>query len=439
MISSRFLFAVLAWSTVLAGAGQASAQSSRGEEVIYVIRPGDTFDKLARAYFTSPAASRQIMRINGIRQERRVPIGKRIRIPKSVLRGVPLDATILTFSGSVSLTSEGRSSQASKGSPVRAGTVVATGPRGFATVAIRGSGNVSVPSNSQVRFISLRRLLINDALDIDMRVETGRVEAKVNKSSQPANSYRVRTPVSVSAVRGTVFRVGYEGPASPGLTEVLEGTVAAAGPSDGSELLVGQGRGAIVPSKGEPVVEALLPAPQMRSSDKIQKDPVVRFNFSAVDKAVSYRVQIARDAGFLDVIEDVRSTTPSVTVSALDDGNYFVRASAVAPSGLEGMTDVFAFRRRLASVTGSSESLGEFNYKFVWNAEGQGRPVYRFQLFGPRDKTTPIVDEVGLTEPEIAVGNLGPGRYSWRVAVRLHASEGAETSWSSFSEFVVSE
>ena len=60
-----------------------------------------------------------------------------------------------------------------------------------------------------------------------------------------------------------------------------------------------------------------------------------------------------------------------------------------------------------------------------WSSAGDGVRNYRFQLFpGSADKIgeskAPVVDQPGLTEPQLTLTDLPPGAYSWRVtAVRF--------------------
>jgi hypothetical protein len=41
---------------------------------------------------------------------------------------------------------------------------------------------------------------------------------------------------------------------------------------------------------------------------------------------------------------------------------------------------------------------------------------FRFQLFAGTEATAPIIDQPGLTEPQLTLTDLPPGLYSWRIS-----------------------
>ena len=61
----------------------------------------------------------------------------------------------------------------------------------------------------------------------------------------------------------------------------------------------------------------------------------------------------------------------------------------------------------------------------VWH-QTHGVRVYRFQLFNEGGKV-PLVDQPGLSEPQMTLTDLPPGTYGWRVsAVRFKGGTFAE-------------
>ncbi len=61
------------------------------------------------------------------------------------------------------------------------------------------------------------------------------------------------------------------------------------------------------------------------------------FQWSPVAEAQAYRIEIARDPDFFDLVEERRiETGPSVRIMDLEPGTYFWRITAVNPGGFEG-------------------------------------------------------------------------------------------------------
>jgi hypothetical protein len=127
-----------------------------------------------------------------------------------------------------------------------------------------------------------------------------------------------------------------------------------------------------------------------------------------------------------------------VQFPSLDNGGYFVRAGALAPSEIEGQTAVFSFRRQRV---GLKADLGQVAIpgaiRVNWLVEGEGQSRFRFQLLGPGD-AAPLVDEAGLERPGITLTGLGPGTYRWRVGVIQTVPEGSAEVWTPLQTFTVS-
>ena len=177
---------------------------------------------------------------------------------------------------------------------------------------------------------------------------------------------------------------------------------------------------------GEPLK---LPAtPRLVRGGKAQEDPVVSFEIEPVAEAVAYRLQLANDAGFIDIFDEARTDGTRVTFEAIPDGAYFVRATAIDAAGLEGLASNYGFARVLnvlAPGQATAERSGKLRkYLFKWSAAGQGLRTYRFQMFADAEARTALVDLPGLEAPQLVLTDLPPGVYHWRVtATRLNRGE----------------
>lgn len=324
------------------------------------------------------------------------------------------------------------------GATLNEGQVIATGRNGFISFRSNFGGRFSMPSNSSIRLERARRYLLNSILDVDFVVLSGRGSAG-SPSLKDQDRLRLGTPKATTAVRGTDFRVGYIEDREISLTEVIEGSVnVAVGDTNGG---VDAGFGVASTATGLGVTETLLPPVEFVQPGKIQTDEALNFTVVSLENATAYRVQLARDAGFVDVITEAVTSDLTVSFDPLDDGRYFIRASGVAASAIEGNSQSYSFRRKRLGVSGSAApSPLDDGFLFKWAAIGEGQSTFAFQLWREGATDALLVDETGMTKTALVLTDLAPGTYQWRVAVmQTDQEEGLLKVWGAPESLVVSE
>jgi hypothetical protein len=423
-------------------AAPAAAKAPTGDQdlVSYRLKSGESLYSIGVRYFIDKTAYDAVRRFNRITDARKLSPGALVSIPSRYLKGKPLDAQIAAFRGALSVENEGVALVPSVGSKIMMGTVLQTGDNGFVTLSLSNGSRVTIPSRSRVRVIQMRQLLLTGSTDFDFALDKGRAEAAVTPAKNANDRFRLRTPIAVSAVRGTRFRIGYDDVASASLTEVVEGGVAVGGPALGADPTpVDAGFGAAAMADGQVKTEALLAAPALLNPGRLQKDPSVNLSLSPVGAAQGYHVQLAKDAGFVDMVTEGRSKGPEIAFPSVEDGNYFVRAMAIAASGLEGLSESYTMRRRLTVVGGTAAALEPGTFAFKWLGQGAGKQSFRFQLLRHPKDTVAIVDEVGLETNMVVLTGMVPDTYYWRVGVRQFGTDDVSESWTPAEKFVVSE
>jgi hypothetical protein len=441
MKARRAAIAALLSIAAFAMAQPAAAQSinDQDEMVRYAVKRGESLFSISEKYLAQRTAYLAVQRLNRIANPMAIPPGTVLKIPMRMLKAVPLDAQLAAFRGDVRIEDKGSLKPPVIGLPIREGVIVQTGKLGFLTLMLSNGSRITLPSNSRVRIVHMRRFLLTNSTDFDFALEQGRMETAVTPLKDQNSRFRLRTPIAVSAVRGTKFRIAYEEGQGPSLTEVVEGGVAVgATVASASPTLVPGGFGATASATGQVGTEKLLDAPAVLKPGKLQKDPSVRFDLTPVAAARGYHVQLAKDAGFVDIIAATRGTSPTAQFAEIPDGNYFVRAMAIAPSGLEGLSESYGIRRQLTALGASAGALGPGQYQFKWFGAGSGKRVYRFQLLAKPDATIPLIDETGLEKPEMLLSGLTPGVYFWRVGVRQFGENGMSESWTPPEKFTLS-
>jgi hypothetical protein len=407
---------------------------------VYLVKSHDTFYDLAGQYFVSRAAYEEVRRANHIGNVRRLKVGLQIRIPERLLRSTPVEGVLGAYRGQVTLAAGGLPLPLAVGQPIREGEVIATAGNSFARVDLPDGSRLAVPSQSRVRITALRRILLTGAVERQVSVEAGRSESIVTPMTNPVDSYIVRTPVSVSAVRGTDFRVGYTPDSRVASIGVVEGSVAVEGASGGSALVparFGVNTGGAGPMAPMP----LLAAPKLLRAGRTQDEPRLAFDIDPEPGAKAYRAQLATDGGFLDLFSETTTDGPHIAFDGLPDGTYFIRLTAIDASGLEGLPATYTVERELNTLEPGQPrptgAAGDRRFLFRWETSGKGQRTFRFQIARDEDMNRPMIDESGLKDPQITIANLPAGTYHWRVMSAVLNNGRYTEKWSAPQQFTV--
>lgn len=427
-ILRRLGFASLGLAALLAS----SPSYAANEDVVrYTARKGDTLIALGRLYLINPENYRIVQRNNRIADPRRIPVGTVIAFPRSLLKFTPAKAKLLSVRGNVLLNVSGARSQASAGQVIGEGAALSTAGSSFVTLALDNGSRVSLPSNSDMRIHRLRTYLLGGSLDYDFDVDKGAARSKVAPLKGGDDSYRMHTPKAVSAVRGTDFEMRYDDVGGVDFAEVDEGGLAVQ--SGKEQLALPAGNGLAVTPAGL-IKEALLPAPIFDSPARLYPDENVAF--AVKDDSDRHYFQLSSDAGFVEHIAEARVAAGKVDFGNLPNGNYFVRARAISPNGIQGLPTTYGFKRRLNGIKASAEQDAN-GYAFKWFGMGEGVRRYHFQLFRGDMTGNPIIDEASLDAPQISISDLPSGEYLWRVGAVQYLDNEASTNWTSPEKLTV--
>ena len=234
-------------------------------QITYYAQAGDTLSSIAQQLTTRSGNWVALGKLNRISKDISIPIGTAIVIPADLLPDEPNEARIVAFSGSVSASAaNGAAVRIAPGSVLREGASLTTGANSFLTLALADQSRISIPSNSHVGLSRLRMARYTNSPRTEISILQGRVEARVAPLNFNQGRFEVRSPQSVTGVRGTHFRVA--------VTEervghgVLDGSVALTRPGVTPSLILRQGQGAVISAAGTPTAVDLLPPPQLASA-----------------------------------------------------------------------------------------------------------------------------------------------------------------------------
>lgn len=435
------LLPALCWAVMAhtAAAAPAAADASRRQEAewVYNVQLGDSLSVLGRRFLSRPGQWRSVQRLNGVSNPDFLPSGMKLRIPVAWLRAVASGATVLGVVGDVFLdrATSPDARRVASGDSLGTGDRLRCGSSGSASIRLDDGSVLRVAPDTQLEFGRLDRLTTTGMFQTRMRVLRGRLESLVAPATGAGSRFEVETPVAVTAVRGTNYRVTAEGASAR--AEVVEGHVDVGNDLGGVQVAGGFGTVTEQGVAPRPPVP-LLPAPDLSSLPARADRIGASLSFGAVPRAQAYRVQFAQDAEFLSVLLDTVSPSPAFVVPDVPDGGYFLRVRAIDPDQLEGLSidrPVRVDARPLAPTTSRpalKERTRDASPTFAWQAV-DGATRYRLQVARDAAFTQPVADvdagsalEAKLPKP------LPPARYHWRVIAADAEGEGPPSATATF-------
>lgn len=328
------------------GAWSAVAVQSPGSIVVnpsgitYYAQAGDTLISIAQRLTARAGNWIALGKLNLINKDSSIPIGSAIIIPTELLADEASEATVTARSGTITaLSADGRSISMDVGSKVVEGMKIETGANSFLTLALADESRISLPSNSSFLLAKLRKSLYTGSPRTEVRLLRGRVVSRVSPLDASKGRYEVRTLSSVAGVRGTHFRVGLIGKTV--VTEVLDGRVAVGTATAPEARMLDSVKGNVIAMNSVGPAVDLLPPPQLAGTP-YRQNGAARFPLAPLAGARAYHLQLAQDAEALNLLAEASGTGNEVAISNVQEGNYFVRLSAIDKSGLEGMPRTLA-------------------------------------------------------------------------------------------------
>jgi len=378
-------------------------------QVIYYAQAGDTLSSIAQHLSSRSGNWVALGKLNRISKDISIPIGTAIAIPADLLPDEPNEARIVAFSGSVSaIDTNGTVVRIAPGSVLREGASLETGANSFLTLALTDQSRISIPSNSRIALSRLRMARYTNSPRTEVSILRGRIETRVAPLHLNRGRFEIRSPQSVTGVRGTHFRVALaDGRVNH---EVLSGSVMVSRLGASSGVLLRQGQGAIVSAERPLAAIELLPAPQLASAP-VADGAAMRFDLLPVTGASAYQVQIATDSEGQDVVAESIGTEPRLRIEGLANRGYFVQISAIDKSGLQGLSRGSRFTLPASAAPSATAGMP---VTLGWSGS---RDADRYRLRIARDPAfRSIADEVEVNLPRYVSNTLEPGQYYWQVA-----------------------
>ncbi len=407
---------------------------------LYLTYPGDTLIGIGKQYLKNPRDWPKVQVANTLADPRKLPANTRIKIPVQLLKVTPAPVTVTAVTGNVRFRSASGSYQRLRaGDQLVGGETVITGPRSSSAFRFADGTSLTQQDSSRMSFGRLAAYGKTGMVSTELSLESGRLEAHAAKQLAPVGGFRVVTPVAVAGLRGTDFRLNLAEDGSALRNEVLEGTVAVS--AQGRSVSVAGGFGSVT-EKGKPPAppRPLLPAPSADGLPaRILRLPL-GFIWQPVPGAQRYRVQVAADPEFAQVLTDDMTTEPAfIWPDDLPDGHYRLRLRAIDDVGLEGrnLDHAFELDARPLPPMPTSPALGERLYRqdirFAWSA-AVGATGYLLQI-APTPEFSSGVIERRLPAMLQHEETLPEGTWHWRITSLDETGQAHD--WSPHRAFLV--
>jgi hypothetical protein len=426
---------LLALLVACIGTAAAFAQSAPADpEFIYRFQARDTLIHVSRRLLIDPRRWPELQRRNGIANPFNIPPDTPLRIPYSWLRLTAENAVVTAVSGNAS--HDG--APAVVGASVQSGARLATGADGSLTLRLADGSLVTLQKDSELTIEQLQRVDgVTDGHSTRLQLDGGRLETEV-KPTRDVGRFEIRTPVAVSAVRGTRFRASFAEQGGHAITETLEGVVQVA--NDQAAVPVPAGFGTRIEANTAPLpAVALLPAPDLGSVAPLQNAASFTLQLPPLADAAAYRVQLASDAQFQTILNDASGATPVFLIGFPREGAYWLRARGIDARGIEGTDATVALTHHLlpaaptlATPAASQRQLAG-SVQFSWSTVPTA-VNYQLQVARDAQFTEMITDTLSAATAHTSEGALPAGEYVWRVAARNERDEAGP--WSEVRSFV---
>lgn len=395
-------------------------------EWIYTTRPGDTLWDLTEKHLTSVGYTPHVQKLNKIKNPENLTPGTRIKFPIRWLKVQPETARVVFASGAGTITDGEDKSEKPLALDLELQThdILKTEEGGSAVVQFADGSRLTVREKTTVEMDTLSAYGVTGMVDTRVRLTEGRVKADAVTATGAASRYEIQTRAAVTAVRGTVFRVSAFG--EVGRTETLEGTVGVTVSDVKDDLAVPAGFG-IVAKVGEApeAPRELLGEPDVSALPAVvEKDPA-KFEWPLQDGAKGYRVQIAANDSFNEMLLDTVTEEAKVKRVGFDkDGDFYMRLRGIDDVELEGKDAMHAFTvnaRPTAPLTlePTPDAVLRVPQPPLSWTESLDIAGYQLQLASIENFASTLVD-VSITDVTefTPTEELVPGTYYWRVAAR---------------------
>ncbi len=383
------------------------------------IGKGANLIKLARKYCRNRHDWKTIAELNELSPPYLIIEKQVLQVPLNLLKATNFSAKVISLNGEVYKRKGDRTiGEINKNDSLLPGETIVTGAGSYAHLAFPDHRYTRIAPHSELTINYLVRLADNK-LKVELLLEKGRITHKIKRKLKQNETFKTRTPVSVTGVRGTEFRLKMAD-AKTNITETLHGTVNLQ--AGGLALNLDKGLGSKVIKDNPPTPPVKLPSPPASLQlEPVYKQLPVSILAPEHTKANSIRLRITRDKqGEKTLLEQQKEPGKKFMLAALEDGTYYCFLTAIDNQGFESLASG-PYPLKIRTIPGApliSEPRNktrtfEPSIPIVW-LKSEHAKGYKIELASDSDFST-VVDSKELSQTDYKTPQLEPGRYYFRV------------------------
>ena len=383
------------------------------------VQKGTNLIRIARQYCTRPADWKAIAAINHLKSPYIIYNDSTLQVPLSILHTSEVSAEVISLKGSpLVVTNKNVNKKLHKGDRVFPGQTVVTGDEEYVHLVYPNNKHSRIGPESKMLLVYLMRLADNN-LQAEFFLDRGRMTNSIERKLKPNEHFQTRTPMAITGIRGTEFRVKVADPET-NIIETLKGRVALT--AAGHKIFLARGQGSKVKKGQQPAPpHPLPPSPSLPQLKKIYRTLPIKINAPVQQNARSMHVRVTADKeGFNTLVEQTVKPGKNFALSSLKDGSYFLFLTAIDKAGFEslpsGPTPLHIRTVPGAPIISSPKNNRKFftpAIKIRW-LESDLADHYRIQL--ARDKKfSKVIEEKETKKAHYLTHDLKPGKYFFRV------------------------
>ena len=383
------------------------------------VSAGTNLILLAREYCHNPEDWRRIARINKLSSPYVIYANGEIHVPLSLLKTEALAAQVVTVAGVALLEkAAGKESELSREDRILPGDTVLTGENGFVQLLFPNGLYTRVEPNAAFTLQYLISLA-DGKIKAEAVLEKGKTVHTLKEKLRFNESMRTRTPVVITGIRGTEYRLKVED-AQTTTVETLSGEVAVQSGVNSVQLRADQGLRASSGRKlGKPQILPLPPV--VTGIEEVYRTLPVHFHLPSQPNIRATKLRLSSDeAGQATVYEHDAPTGTPLQMSNVPDGQYFAFFTATDNKGFESREQgphALLIRTKPPAPMVSAPRNGSILWgKFAQVSWLESEQAVQYLVQVGRDaQFNDLVDEQKLATSVYSSPELAPGTYYFRV------------------------
>ncbi len=383
------------------------------------IYKGANLIKLAKKYCKKKSDWKKIARVNQLSSPFLIIENQTLQVPFNLLKATHFSAKIAAVHGEVykqqGVTIIGK---AAKNDTLLPGQTIVTGAGSYAHLIFADHKYTRVAPYSELTINYMIRLADNK-LKVELLLDKGRIIHTIKRKLKQNETFKTRTPVSVTGVRGTEFRLKMSDHET-NIAETLSGEIGLQ--AAGEVIGLKEGQGAKVKKNNPPSLPLPLPpppaAPQLQSVYKVLPAALIA---PAHPMASFIRLRLTSDRqGERTLLEQQKKPGEQFMLVPLADSTYFCFLTAIDAAGFESLpSGPFPILVRtipgapLLSAPKNNSQTFTTSIPIRW-LQSEHAHRYRIELASDPSFKNPI-NRADVEKTEYKTPVLLPGKYFFRV------------------------